>query len=374
MVEYFEKTGEKKMSNYFITGFPGFISKELIKQLLKDHKDAFIYCLHLPAMKAKALLEAKKIEEEVEVTNRIVLIEGDITLEGLGLPDSTKERLINDIDYVWHLAAIYDLSVAYETAYKVNVLGTQNINQFSLEIMNLKRYVYFSTAFIAGTREGKLLETELVKPEFFHNYYEETKFEAEILVEGLKEHLPVTIFRPGIVKGKSDTGETSKFDGLYFIMNMFHRLSFLPIIPAIGDGEGIVNIVPVEYITDASIYLGHQPAAIGKTYHLTDPNPYKVKDVYRSILWEMSRKKPVGKISLSLASLSLKFPPVRKYLRVEREALDYFAWNGIFDCTVTLKDLKMTGIVCTDFLETAGSMVEFYKANCEKPHFHVAVD
>ncbi|WP_421384267.1 SDR family oxidoreductase [Bacillus salacetis] len=362
------------MADYFITGFPGFISNELIKKLLKEHSDTIIYCLHLPSMKANALLAAKKIEEEAGVSKKIVLVEGDITQEGLGLDDAIKEKLIREIDYIWHLAAIYDLSVAYETAYKINVIGTKNINEFCLEVMNLKRYVYFSTAFIAGAREGKLLETELVKPDSFHNHYEETKFAAEVLVEELKSQLPVTIFRPGIVKGKSDTGETSKFDGPYFIMNMFHRLSYLPFMPAIGDGESVVNIVPVEYIIRASVYLGHLSGGIGKTYHLTDPNPHKVKDVYRSILWEMSRKSPVGRIPLKLASASLKLTPVRKYLRVEKEALDYFAWNGLFDCTVTLEDLKSTDIVCTDFLETVGSMVEFYKANCEKPHFHVRVD
>jgi thioester reductase-like protein len=357
-----------------MTGFPGFISNELIRQLLKDDNDNTVYCLHLPSMKSKALLAAKKIEEEAGVSKRIVLIEGDITQEGLGLSESTREKLVNEIEYVWHLAAVYDLSVAYETAFKVNVTGTHNINQFCLEVPDLKRYVYFSTAFIAGAREGRLLETELVKPESFHNHYEETKFDAEVLVEELKGSLPVTIFRPGIVKGKSDTGETSKFDGPYFIMNMFHKLSFLPIIPAIGDGESFVNIVPVEYITRASIYLGHFSSGIGKTYHLTDPNPYKVNDIYRSVLWEMRRKKPVGRIPLSLASSSLKFSPVRKYLRVEKEALDYFAWNGLFDCTVTLKDLEPTDIACTDFLETVGSMVKFYKENCDKPHYHVMVD
>ncbi|WP_409253483.1 SDR family oxidoreductase [Bacillus sp. SCS-153A] len=362
------------MAGYFITGFPGFISNELIKKLLTCQKESVIYCLHLPSMRAKALIDAKRIEAETGTSGKIILIEGDISQEGLGLTPSVKEKLEKEIDFVWHLAAIYDLSVPYKKAYKVNVVGTQNINQFCLELHNLMRYVYFSTAFVAGVRGGKLLETELVKPECFHNHYEETKFEAECLVEEMKEHIPVTIFRPGIVKGKSDTGETSKFDGPYFIMNMFHRLSFLPIIPLIGDGDSFVNIVPVEYITKASIHLGHHPAGIGKTYHLTDPNPYKIKEVYSSILWEMNGKKPIGKIPQVLASSCLKFSPFRKYLRVEKEALDYFAWNGLFDCKGTLQDLKSTGIACTDFLETVGSMVEFYKKNCDKPEYHVLVD
>ncbi|WP_456271758.1 SDR family oxidoreductase [Bacillus sp. AK031] len=362
------------MAKYLFTGFPGFISAELIKQLLDANKEDIFYCLHLPSMKAKAMLEVKKIEEKRGGSNRIKLVAGDITEEGLGLPESLKHQFVSEIDYVWHLAAIYDLSVDYKAAYKVNVKGTQNINDFCLSLSNLKRYVYFSTAFIAGGRQGDLLETELIRPAEFHNYYEETKFEAECLVESLKDKLPLTIFRPGIVKGKSDTGETTKFDGPYFIMNMFNKLSFLPIIPAIGDGDSYVNIVPVEYITNASSYLGHHTMGIGKTYHLTDPTPYKVKDVYRSILWEMKRKKPVGKIPLRIASSSLRLASIRKYLGVEKEALDYFSWNGQFDCTQTLADLESTDIACTDFLETVKYMVKFYQSNYEKAQYHIKVD
>ena len=46
--------------------------------------------------------------------------------------------------------------------------------------------MYFSTAYVAGTREGNLLETELIRPVAFKNHYEETKFEAELVVEQLK--------------------------------------------------------------------------------------------------------------------------------------------------------------------------------------------
>ncbi|WP_330219520.1 SDR family oxidoreductase [Peribacillus muralis] len=53
-------------------------------------------------------------------------------------------------------------------------------------------------------------------------------YEAEVLVEELKKEIPITIIRPGIVKGHSQTGQTIKFDGPYFILNFLDRLSFLP--------------------------------------------------------------------------------------------------------------------------------------------------
>ena len=77
---------------------------------------------------------------------------------------------------------------------------------------------------LQGNVKGMLLETELIRPTSFKNHYEETKFEAELLVEELKKDVAVTIIRPGIVRGHSKTGETIKFDGPYFFMNMIDEL------------------------------------------------------------------------------------------------------------------------------------------------------
>jgi hypothetical protein len=80
-------------------------------------------------------------------------------------------------------------------------------------------------------------------------------------------------FGLGLVKGHSNTGETIKFDGPYFIMNFLERLKFLPLIPRLGKGEAYVNLVPIDYIIQATAYLSQLDQAAGKTYHLTDPPP-----------------------------------------------------------------------------------------------------
>ncbi len=74
--------------------------------------------------------------------------------------------------------------------------------------------------------------------------------------------MPVTIIRPGIVRGHSITGETIKFDGPYFFMNMIDRLKWMPVIPYVGKSDAHINVVPIDYIIDASIYLvTHEEAA-----------------------------------------------------------------------------------------------------------------
>lgn len=86
-----------------------------------------------------------------------------------------------------------------------------------------------------------------------------------MLVESLKSEIPVTIIRPGIVKGHNSTGETIKFDGPYFILNFIDRLRFLPILLNFGQSEAVINLVPIDYIIAATTHLSFLEEGKGKT-------------------------------------------------------------------------------------------------------------
>jgi nucleoside-diphosphate-sugar epimerase len=271
---------------YFFTGFPGFIGNQLIREVLKrNNLNGTVYVLVLPDMVDKANKEITAIMSECGLdASSFKIIVGDITKPFLSITPEEQEILQKDVTHVYHLAAIYDLAVPRDIAQKVNVNGTENVNEWVKRLQNIERYIYFSTAYVVGNREGTLYETELNAPEGFKNHYEETKYEAEVLVEKLKTEVPTTIIRPGIVKGHSHTGETIKFDGPYFIMNFLDRLKFLPLIPRLGKGEAFVNLVPIDYIIQATTYLSHLNKAAGKTYHLTDPHPYRASEIYEIMI------------------------------------------------------------------------------------------
>lgn len=215
---------------YFFTGFPGFISNQLIRELVRrDERINKIYLLVLPQQRAKAEKETKRIEDELDgMKIAFEIVMGDITKEHLGFSLEVYHELQQQVTHLFHLAAIYDLAVPEKLARLVNVVGTKQVNEWAKGVIALKRYTYFSTAYVAGMREGCLYEHELKLPMSFRNHYERTKYEAELMVEELKKEIPITIIRPGIVKGHSQTGQTIKFDGPYFILNFLDRLSFLP--------------------------------------------------------------------------------------------------------------------------------------------------
>lgn len=358
------------MREIVFTGFPGFIASQLIRKSV--HSNTGISVIVLPSERPKAEREAMKIQQETGC-RPIRIMDGDITKNGLGLSQENIQHLHSKKVVFWHLAAIYDLAVPRDIAWKVNVEGTQHVNDFILTLPNLERYMYFSTAYVAGAREGVLYEKELIRPEKFKNFYEETKFEAELLVEGLKQAVPLTIIRPGIVRGHSETGETVKFDGPYFFLNMIDRVRKLPVIPYLGRSTAYINVVPVDYIINASVYLSSLSDAAGETVHLTDPRPHPVEEVYRKMVVEMTGKIPKTRLPHKLAEVSLAVPPVRKLLGVEAETLDYLTWSASFDTSTAQRLLTGSGIECADFLKSMPSMVRFYELHKKDKNYHIAI-
>jgi len=362
---------------YFFTGFPGFISHQLIKELLKkDESVDKIYLLVLPHQVTKAEKEIKNIQQSLAgSTVQFEVVEGDITKGNLAISPQQNVKLLTEITHVFHLAAIYDLAVDEKTAQLVNVVGTSNVNDWVKGLAILERYVYFSTAYVAGTREGVLYENELVKPPSFKNHYERTKYDAEVLVERLKEEgIPLTIIRPGIVKGHSKTGETIKFDGPYFILNFLDRLRFLPFNPYIGSKtDSVVNLVPIDYIIQATAYLALYKEGIGKTYHLTDPEPSTATEIYELFVKELFKRNPRGMIPMGVSNLFLAIKSVRTYLGIEKEAMEYFTWKGIFDCSTAQVDLAGSGIVCPRFRDGVPAMVEFYLKHKHEQNYQISI-
>ncbi|UAL48745.1 SDR family oxidoreductase [Sutcliffiella horikoshii] len=362
------------MKGYFFTGFPGFICQELVRELLLTKKNVTnVFLLVLPTQKSVSVPIIQTYHQQFPHTT-FHLIEGDITQPNLNMSSEDQKLVKKETNYVYHLAAIYDLAVKKEIAYQVNVNGTKQVVEWLKKLPNLERFIYFSTAYVAGKREGKLLETELIHEASFKNYYEETKYLAEIIVDREKDHLPITIIRPGIVKGHSQTGETSKFDGPYLMLNFLHSLRFLPLIPHLGKGEAEFNVVPIDYIVKSTCYLTHSDRALGKTLHLTNPEPITIREAYTVLMEKFLKKAPTGSIPLPLAKTFLRVPTARKWLKVEREALDYFTWKGSFDCREARRILGDADINCPSFHITADMMVKYYNEHKydQMKHIHIS--
>ena len=147
---------------------------------------------------------------------------GDLTEPGLGLADG--RRLAADVTEIWHLAAVYDLGVPRDVGMRVNVEGTRNVLRFAEGCPDLRRHHYVSTCYVSGRHCGPFHESDLDVGQAFNNFYEETKFLAEVRWPRPGHGgMPTSVYRPAIVVGDSRTGDTQKFDGPYFLLQWLLR-------------------------------------------------------------------------------------------------------------------------------------------------------
>src|SRR5690606_19831882 len=122
------------------SGLPGVIATRLMEACAR--KGCGLAAIVLQSEMDNAQKQAKIIEEQTGCAP-IRLMPGDITVEGLALSGEDWSWLRNQQLVFWHLAAIYDLAVPEDIAKKVNILGTQHVNDLVKTLDKLERYMYF---------------------------------------------------------------------------------------------------------------------------------------------------------------------------------------------------------------------------------------
>lgn len=348
-----------------LTGFPGFLGSEFIDRLLRSTPTRFLVLVQ-PKFEDLAKQQISKLESKIPgASERVTIVIGDITLPGLGI---SSPALLQEITEVDHFAAIYDLNVDPETAARVNVEGTRNVLNLIPTLPRFKALHYISTCYVSGRHEGRFFETDLEKGQTFNNFYESTKYEAEVLVrEKMKAGMPTVIYRPSIVVGNSKTGVTQKFDGPYFVMQWLLRQGKNAIMPEVGNPSAYrINLVPSDYVLDAMAYLSQREDAIGKTFQLADPAPLTIKEVVQVLARDCEKKIIKIRLPKGLTQSALKVVPgLENWIGIPRSSLDYFIHPTEYDVSTTLQFLKGSGITCPSFSSYSKILVEYRKAHPE---------
>lgn len=342
----------------FITGFPGFIASRLVEKLVRPECQFFL--LVQPQFVERAMVEAEEIAEATDTPlESFVIVEGDIRQPQLGISLSDLETIQYETTDVFHLAAAYDLAVPKDVAFEVNLEGTKHVNDVVCSIKNLRRYNYVSTCYVAGKREGKILETDLEHKSGFRNFYEETKYLAEVEAERLKSHLPVTIHRPSVVVGDSITGETAKYDGIYYLIHYLRKAPSLLRLFNVGNSKVQLNLVPVDFVVDGIAALARDPNAVGKTVALADPKPFSTEDLFDTIAKEMTGRKSEFHPPMKLTEWFLNTRISPSITGLPTSAVPYFFISQTYDTGVADELLAPHGIVCPRFDQYVGNLLDF---------------
>lgn len=342
----------------FLTGFPGFIAGRLVERLAAE--GARFLLLVQPAFIERARTDiAQLVEKTGAHASRFRVLEGDITLEDLGLSPADLEAARAETTTVFHLAAVYDLGVRRDIAFRVNVEGTRNVNGFARSIKKLRRYHYVSTCYVAGKRIGVITESELRHDEGFRNFYEETKYLAELEVEALKNELPVTIHRPAVVCGDSRTGETAKYDGVYYLINYLRIFPRALSLANIGNSDVRLNVVPIDFVVEALAALAREERAVGATVQLADPAPLTTRELFDVIAKNLAGRESLLTIPAPIVRTTLKIPLNEKVTKLPRVGVPYFFLKQTYDTTRSQELLEPHDIRCPRFPDYVSALLEF---------------
>ncbi|MCA8984577.1 MAG: SDR family oxidoreductase [Planctomycetaceae bacterium] len=228
---------------------------------------------------------------------RPVVLEGELCEDSLGLePNDIRWVVENCIGMLHNAASLSFVSTGRDSEpYRSNVNGTRNVLNFCAEAQ-IRDFHHVSTAYVCGLRTGTCLESELDVGQKFGNPYEESKVEAEKLVRSNKHLKSLTVYRPSIIVGDSETGFTNTFHGFYAAVQLVYtinahsdtstketghcnrRPSRITL-----DGSENKNFVPVEWVSAVMAHVISHPEHHGQTYHLTPRNPVTVQTLHLAL-------------------------------------------------------------------------------------------
>lgn len=348
----------------FLTGFPGFLGSALLPRILRRSEGTATCLVQSKFAAAAERRVAELCTVDASLQGRIRLVEGDITRPGLGL----DAAVLNGVTEAWHLAAIYDLGVARDVGVRVNVEGTRNVLDALQRGSTMTRLHYFSTCYVSGRFAGPFGEDDLEVGAPFNNYYEETKHLAEVEVRRrMAAGMPATIYRPSIVIGDSDTGETQKYDGPYFLMQWLLRQRRHAIMPMVGDPAMTrMNVVPRDFVVDAVEYLSALSVSEGRTYQLADPSALTVEEMTDALAHATDRDLIRIRLPRKAARASIAHVPgLYRLMRIPPEAVDYLAHPTHYLTDRCRADLAGSGIEPPPFGSYVDRLVQFMRSHPE---------
>ncbi|MBN1219683.1 MAG: thioester reductase domain-containing protein [Anaerolineae bacterium] len=341
----------------FLTGGTGFLGAFLLHELLQ-HTQAQIYCLvratnpEAGQEKIQANLTRYALWSEA-LSARIIPVAGDLAQPQLGLSAQQFAELSHRLDVIYHGGAFTNFIASYPDLKAPNVGGTQEILRLATQT-RVKPLHYISSIAVFNSITYAGVEVVLEEDPLEHTAglfpgYAQSKWVAEKLVTlAGARGLPVSIYRPGIITGHSQTGVCNTGDFISKMLKGFVEFESAP------ELDLSLDLVPVDYVSQAIVYLSRQEALLGKIFHLVNPQPVALSHI---VDWARAHGYHLQQIPYSQwlekpkhyqeSVLHAFLPFLTKRVTEEQLAIqEIYTKRPAFDQRHTSEGLAGSGIVC----------------------------
>ncbi len=269
----------------FLTGATGLLGAFLCNEILQ-RTSATVYCLVRAESTALGL---QRIQENLnkyqlwqsDYQLRIIPVIGDITRPQLGVEKTIYNELSHLIDRIYHCAAIPNHILNYYSLKSSNVNGTLSIIEFAAN-HKIKPIHFTSTVGVCSQMDGDTIlpphqmEIVLDSGKNLSNGYAQSKWVSEHhLMQAQGRGIPITIFRCGEITGSSQTGYGIAEDMVHNFLKIFSEVKVIP-----EWDDGVMDIIPIDYVCKVIFAVSQQKDCYGKIYHLNHIKPFPVGDFF----------------------------------------------------------------------------------------------
>lgn len=269
--------------NILLTGVTGYLGIYLLREiLLKTNSNLYLLVRKKDGCDAEERIKRKIIHFfgepfYYEYSSRFNVIEGDLSIDKLGLTQEVYEELQSKIDCIFHVAANTSHFGVYESFYTANVVATCNIIEFAKN--GIKKDINYVSSY--ATAEAKYTnanhvffsEYDEVEKEIDNenaNYYVKTKIIGETLInKARKEGINANIYRMDNIAFEYERGimqENIDNNAFSLLIRAFFKLGIIPDINCL-----IFDCSFVDYIAKAVITLFNKKKLLNSNHHVANP-------------------------------------------------------------------------------------------------------
>lgn len=248
-----------------LTGGTGSFGSLLIESLMKESLGLKLVLLVRADSHKHAKARFRELNLPSDYAQKIRVVMGDLSKPDLGLNSKQLDELTKTTTHILHAAASTRFTLPLAEARRNNVDTTQHMINFAQSCNSLTRFGFVSTAFVAGKRTGTIYESELEHSEGFLNTYEQSKYEAELLVRKQSKAVPIISIRPSLVitvRAASGGPQSALTLGTSLASK-----GFLPILP--GQPAHRLDIVGGTYTAQATAKILLKDRLAHDCYHIT---------------------------------------------------------------------------------------------------------